>query len=44
MGEEDAPTITNELVKVDRALGGFGLEVGGNGAETETVYKYTKMP
>jgi hypothetical protein len=34
--EEDDPVISNELMEVNGALGGVGLEVGGNAAETET--------
>ena len=36
VGEEDHPFIANELVEVDGALGGLGLEVGGNGTQAET--------
>lgn len=39
VGEEDNPLITNEFVEIDRALGGIGLEVWGNGTETETGRK-----
>lgn len=35
--EEDHPVIADVLVKVDGALGGLGLEVGGDGAQTEAV-------
>ena len=35
VGEEDDPVVANEVVEVDLALGGLGLEVGGNGAETK---------
>ena len=37
VGEEDGPVVADELVEVNGALGGLGLEVGGNGAETEAV-------
>lgn len=40
MGEQDSPAVANEVVERDRAVGGVGLEVGGNGAETETVRKW----
>lgn len=33
--EENDPVVANELVEVDGALGGLGLEVGGNGAQTK---------
>ena len=36
VGEEDDPVVTDELMEVDRAVGGVGLEVGGNSAQTET--------
>ena len=36
MGEEDDPFVADKLVEVDRAVGGVGLEVGGNSAQTET--------
>ena len=35
VGEEDHPLVADELVEVDVALGGLGLEVGGLVAETE---------
>lgn len=35
MAEEDRPAVAEPLVEVDVALGRFGLEVGGGGAETE---------
>ena len=35
VGEEDDPVVANELVEVNRSGGGLGLEVGGDGAETE---------
>ena len=36
MGEEDNPAVANELVEVDRTLGGFSLEVGSNGAQANS--------
>jgi hypothetical protein len=36
VGEEDNPVVANELMEVDGASGGLGLEVWGNGAEAET--------
>lgn len=33
--EEDDPGVADELVEVNVSLGGLGLEVGGDGAETE---------
>lgn len=35
VGEEDDPVVADELVEVNGALCGLGLEVGGSGAETE---------
>jgi hypothetical protein len=35
--EEDNPVVTDELMEVDWAVGGVGLEVWGNGAEAETM-------
>lgn len=35
MREEDDPVVANEVVEVDGAVGGLGVEVGGNAAETE---------
>lgn len=35
--EEDDPAITNELMEVNRAFGGFGLEVGGSRAQAKTT-------
>lgn len=37
VGEEDHPVVANELVEVNGAIGGFGLEVGGDGAQAKTV-------
>lgn len=39
VGEEDDPVVADELVEVDGTLGGFGLEVGGDGAQAETVVR-----
>lgn len=33
--EEDDPVVADELVEVDRAGGGLGVEVGGNAAEAK---------
>jgi len=33
--EQDHPFIADELMEVDRTIGGFGLEVGCNGTQTE---------
>lgn len=35
--EQNDPAVANELVEVNRSVGGFGLEVGGNGTESETA-------
>lgn len=35
--EEDDPFVTDELVEVDWAGGGLGLEVWGNGTQAESV-------
>jgi hypothetical protein len=35
MREEDGPGAADPLVKLDRALGGFLLEVGGDAADVE---------
>jgi hypothetical protein len=35
VGEEDGPLVTDELVEVDRAVGGVGIEVRGSRAQTE---------
>lgn len=40
VGEEDDPVVTDELVEVDGASGGLGLEVGGNGTQAETGKQY----
>ncbi len=36
VAEEDEPFVADELVEVDRTLGRFGLEIGGNGAQAKT--------
>lgn len=33
--EEDGPLVTDELVEVDRAVGGVGIEIRGSRAQTE---------
>lgn len=38
MGEEDHPAVADELVEVDKAIGGIGLKVGGNRAQAKTVW------
>jgi hypothetical protein len=35
--EEDGPLVTDELVEVDGAVGGIGIEIGGSRAQTETI-------
>lgn len=37
VGEEDDPVVTDILVQIDWSLGRIGLEVGGDGAQTEAV-------
>ena len=37
VAEEHDPGVADELVKVDGAVGRFGLEVGGNGAQADAV-------
>lgn len=37
VGEEDGPLVADELVEVDGTVGGLGIEVRGNGAQTEAV-------
>lgn len=39
VGEEDEPVVANVLVQVNGALGRLGLEVGGDGAQTEAVVR-----
>jgi hypothetical protein len=36
MREQDGPLIADPLVKVDRAFGGLGLEIGGGIADTQS--------
>lgn len=36
MREENNPVVADELVEVNRTVGGIGFEVGGNGAEAQT--------
>ena len=36
--EEDHPLVADELVEVDVAAGGLGLEVGGDGAQAEAAW------
>ena len=36
MREEHDPVVANELMEIDRALGGFGLEIRGDRAQAET--------
>ena len=43
MREEDNPLVTNELMEVNGTVGGVGLEVWGNGSETETGNKYVSV-
>ena len=35
VGEEDNPLVADELVEVDGTSGGLGLEVGGDGTQSE---------
>jgi len=35
VGKQDDPVVANELVEVNGALGGLGLEVGGDGSQTK---------
>ena len=37
--EEDGPAVANVVVELNGTVGGVGLEVGGNGAETEAIQK-----
>lgn len=37
VGEEDHPLVADELMEVDVAGGGLGLEVGGDGAQAEAA-------
>ena len=38
--EEDYPVVTDELVEVDGALSGLGLEVRGGAAQTESLVRH----
>jgi len=38
MREQDDPVVADELVEVDGALGGLGLEVGGLAAQAERLW------
>ena len=38
VGEENDPIVANELVEVNGALGGLGLEVGGLAAQAERLW------
>jgi len=38
VGEENDPVVANELVEVNGALGGLGLEVGGSAAQTKRLW------
>lgn len=40
VGEEDDPVVADELVEVNGALGGLGLEVGGGAAQTESLSRH----
>lgn len=42
--EEDNPLVANPLVEVDGALGGLGLEVGGNCAQADTCRRLVFCP
>lgn len=37
MREQDDPVVADELVKVNGAVGGLGIEVRGNAAQTERL-------
>jgi hypothetical protein len=37
VGEEDDPVVADELMEVNRARGGVGLEVGGGSAQAEAM-------
>ena len=37
MGEEDDPFVTNKIMKVYWAVGGFGVEIGSNTSQPETI-------
>ena len=40
VGEENDPVVADELVEVDGALGGLGLEVRGSAAQTESLSRH----
>lgn len=42
VGEEDDPVVADELVEVDRAFGGVGLEVGRDGTEAEAGLEHSQ--
>lgn len=42
--EQDNPVVTDELMEVDWAVGGLGLEVGGSAAETEARTEVMSAP
>jgi hypothetical protein len=37
VGEEDYPVVADEIVEVDGAIGGFGVEVWSDGAQTDSA-------
>lgn len=37
MGEKDDPVVADELVEIDVASGGLGLEVGSDASEAEAI-------
>lgn len=37
VGEKDNPVVADELVEVDRTLGGLGFEVWGNGSQSKAT-------
>ena len=37
VGQQDNPSVANELVEIDGALSCLGLEVGGDRSETEAI-------
>ncbi len=43
VGEQDDPVVANELVEVNRALGGLGLEVGRNRTQAEAKSEDVSM-
>jgi hypothetical protein len=42
VGEEDDPVAADELVEVDRAFGGVGLEVWRDGTEAEAGLEHSQ--